>query len=48
MSDEWLQTISERYIQLYEKVIGEKFKPQPLTEDEIEGRVRQSLKKIRG
>ncbi|HVA98706.1 MAG TPA: phosphoribosylaminoimidazolesuccinocarboxamide synthase [Bacteroidia bacterium] len=25
MSDEWIQTISERYIELYEKIIGEKF-----------------------
>src|SRR4029079_18769271 len=25
MSDEWVNTISQRYIELYEKVIGEKF-----------------------
>ncbi|MEO6884294.1 MAG: phosphoribosylaminoimidazolesuccinocarboxamide synthase [Bacteroidia bacterium] len=25
MSDEWINTISERYIELYEKIIGEKF-----------------------
>ncbi|HEY1871331.1 MAG TPA: phosphoribosylaminoimidazolesuccinocarboxamide synthase, partial [Chitinophagaceae bacterium] len=30
MSDEWVNTISQRYIELYEKVIGEKFIPQPL------------------
>jgi phosphoribosylaminoimidazole-succinocarboxamide synthase len=34
MSDEWVNTISQRYIELYEKVIGEKFVPQPLTEKE--------------
>jgi phosphoribosylaminoimidazole-succinocarboxamide synthase len=28
MTDEWVQTISERYIELYEKVTGEKFVPQ--------------------
>ncbi|HYM93233.1 MAG TPA: phosphoribosylaminoimidazolesuccinocarboxamide synthase, partial [Chitinophagaceae bacterium] len=27
MSDEWVNTISQRYIELYEKVIGEKFLP---------------------
>jgi phosphoribosylaminoimidazole-succinocarboxamide synthase len=27
MSDEWVQTISNRYIELYEKVIGEEFVP---------------------
>lgn len=34
MTDEWVHTISQRYIELYEKVIGEKFIPQPLTEKE--------------
>ncbi len=30
MSDEWIDTISRRYIELYEKVIGEKFRPESL------------------
>ena len=30
MTDEWVNTISKRYIELYEKVIGEKFIPQTL------------------
>ena len=34
MTDEWIQTISNRYIELYEKVIGEKFVPQYFSEDE--------------
>ena len=34
MSDEWVNTISQRYIELYEKVIGEKFVPVDMTEDE--------------
>ncbi|MEI6265083.1 MAG: phosphoribosylaminoimidazolesuccinocarboxamide synthase [Sphingobacteriia bacterium] len=33
MSDEWVNTISQRYIELYEKVIGEKFIPESLTEE---------------
>jgi len=31
MSDEWIDTISKRYIELYEKVIGEKFIPVDLS-----------------
>jgi phosphoribosylaminoimidazole-succinocarboxamide synthase len=34
MSEEWIQTISKRYIELYEQIIGEKFKPEPKTEAE--------------
>ncbi|HEX2628519.1 MAG TPA: phosphoribosylaminoimidazolesuccinocarboxamide synthase, partial [Chitinophagaceae bacterium] len=33
MSDEWINTISKRYIELYEKVIGENFHPQALSEE---------------
>lgn len=43
MSEEWINTISERYIQLYEKVIGKKFQPEPLTDDDITKRINQSL-----
>ncbi len=34
MTDEWVDTISRRYIELYEKVIGEPFRPQPLSDEE--------------
>jgi phosphoribosylaminoimidazole-succinocarboxamide synthase len=34
MSDEWVNTISQRYIELYEKVIGKTFIPISLTEEE--------------
>ncbi len=34
MSDEWIQTISKRYIELYEQIIGTPFKPEPKTESE--------------
>jgi phosphoribosylaminoimidazole-succinocarboxamide synthase len=33
MSEEWIQTISKRYIELYEKVIGETFHPEALSEE---------------
>jgi phosphoribosylaminoimidazole-succinocarboxamide synthase len=34
MSDEWVETISKRYIELYEKVTGTLFTPQDLEEEE--------------
>lgn len=43
MSDEWVQTISQRYVELYEKVIGETFKPGGLSDDEIFQRIVNSL-----
>jgi phosphoribosylaminoimidazole-succinocarboxamide synthase len=43
MSDEWINTISQRYIQLYEKVIGAPFKPEKLTEEETYERVVKEL-----
>ena len=46
MSDEWVQTISKRYIELYEKVIGKPFQPSRLTDEETEQAILQSLKKI--
>ena len=46
MSDEWIQTISQRYIELYEKLIGEKFKPEKLSDKETEERIIKSLQKI--
>lgn len=35
MTSEWIQTISNRYIELFEKLIGEKFKPVSLTDAEV-------------
>ena len=46
MGDEWVNTISKRYIELYEKVIGEKFVPQELTEEETFQRIITSLEKL--
>ncbi|TXJ29224.1 MAG: phosphoribosylaminoimidazolesuccinocarboxamide synthase [Chitinophagaceae bacterium] len=44
MSDEWVNTISQRYIELYEKVIGEKFRPEKLSEEETRNRIIAALK----
>ena len=47
MSDEWVNTISQRYIELYEKLIGEKFISQPLSNEETYDRVIESLQKLK-
>jgi phosphoribosylaminoimidazole-succinocarboxamide synthase len=47
MSDEWVQTISQRYIELYEKVIGEPFKPEPLSDEEIYSRTVVALESLK-
>ena len=46
MSDEWVNTISQRYIELYEKVIGEKFVPGELGDVETEYLIAEELKKM--
>jgi phosphoribosylaminoimidazole-succinocarboxamide synthase len=46
MSDEWIDTISKRYIELYEKVIGAPFKPEEKSDDETYDLVCEALKKI--
>jgi len=46
MSDDWVQTISKRYIELYEKVIGKTFVPQPLSNEETEKRILNCLENI--
>jgi len=43
MGDDWINTISSRYIELYEKVIGEPFRPQPLSDEETYQRILYSL-----
>ena len=47
MSDEWVATIRDRYIELYEKLIGEKFHPEDLSDEEIKQRVIKSLQKLK-
>jgi phosphoribosylaminoimidazole-succinocarboxamide synthase len=48
MTDEWLQTISSRYIELYEKVTGQPFIASPLEhqEERISMNVTQSLTEL--
>jgi phosphoribosylaminoimidazole-succinocarboxamide synthase len=46
MSDEWVNTISQRYIDLYEKLIGDTFVPQSLSDEETYERILASLKKL--
>jgi phosphoribosylaminoimidazole-succinocarboxamide synthase len=43
MSDEWIQTISNRYIELFEKVIGEAFVPVDITEEETRIAIERAL-----
>lgn len=46
MNDEWVETISKRYIELYEKVIGDSFIPQTLTAEETKSRIEASLRSL--
>ena len=45
MSDEWVNTISKRYIELYEQVIGEPFVPVDMSEEEVYQRIEEYLQK---
>jgi phosphoribosylaminoimidazole-succinocarboxamide synthase len=46
MDDAWIDTISKRYIELYEKVIGQPFVPQSLDEQETYKRIVEALQKL--
>jgi phosphoribosylaminoimidazole-succinocarboxamide synthase len=46
MSDGWIDTISNRYIELYERVIGESFVPESISDSETEDRIVESLKRV--
>src|SRR6478609_10493985 len=46
MSDEWVETISNRYIELYEKVTGSKFEPQQLSKEEVFQRITEALMQL--
>ena len=43
MSAEWINIIRDRYIELYEKLIGEKFVPQELSEQETRELIEKAL-----
>jgi phosphoribosylaminoimidazole-succinocarboxamide synthase len=46
MSEEWIQTISKRYIELYEQIIGEKFKPESKSEAETIQLIQNTLNSL--
>ncbi|MEO6187590.1 MAG: phosphoribosylaminoimidazolesuccinocarboxamide synthase [Ginsengibacter sp.] len=46
MKDDWIQKISNRYIELYENLIGKKFKPEDLTHEETLTKIISSVKKL--
>lgn len=47
MTDEWVNTISKRYIELYEKVIGETFRPEDLSDEETVSRINTVLSNLK-
>ncbi len=46
MKEDWIDTISKRYIELYEQVIGESFKPEKLSEEETYERIVKEIEKL--
>ena len=46
MSESWIQTISNKYIELYEQVIGEKFIPSTLSDKETADRIVAALERL--
>lgn len=46
MSTDWIETISKRYIELYEQLIGEKFVPQETDNKTTELKILQALKEL--
>jgi phosphoribosylaminoimidazole-succinocarboxamide synthase len=46
MTDEWVEAISQRYIELFEKVVGETFVPQNLNDAEMVEAIETALSKL--
>ncbi len=46
MTDDWVNTISKRYIDLYELIIGSPFKPESLSQEQTYQSVVEALKQI--
>ena len=46
MTEDWIDTISKRYIELYEKVIGEKFIPEDISDEQTETIITKTLEEI--
>ena len=47
MTAGWIETISNRYIELYEKILGQKFIPKPVSEEEVFEKVTAILNEIK-
>ena len=47
MTDVWVDTISKRYIELFEKVIGQPFIPEKITDDDLYKRVASCLNTLK-
>jgi len=47
MNDDWVNTISQRYIELYEKVIGEEFVPETFNAEETFLLISESLSRLK-
>ncbi|MFT4022688.1 MAG: phosphoribosylaminoimidazolesuccinocarboxamide synthase [Flavihumibacter sp.] len=46
MTPEWIDTISKRYIELYEQVTGSPFKPEKLGDEETQQRIAEALESL--
>jgi phosphoribosylaminoimidazole-succinocarboxamide synthase len=46
MNEEWINTISKRYIELYEKVIGSAFIPETISEEEQLNKITTALQQL--
>lgn len=46
MDEERVNLVSKRYIELYEKITGEEFVPESISEEETEARIIQSIKRL--
>jgi phosphoribosylaminoimidazole-succinocarboxamide synthase len=46
MTNEWIDTISKRYIELFEKVSGKSFVPETVDDDSIVQKVTEALAQI--
>jgi phosphoribosylaminoimidazole-succinocarboxamide synthase len=47
MNEEWISIIRDRYIELYEKLIGEKFVPEELSGEETKKRITAALEELK-
>lgn len=46
MDEDWIYTISQRYIELYEKVIGQSFHPEPISDEEVKNRIESWIRTL--